>query len=177
MAVSHDRELNNTAASVLGFLSFGPMSGWDVYRFAEDSIGNFWSISRSQVHRELVALDAAGLVEGEDAGARGRRVYTLTPAGLDALRTWLGETPGPEVIRVPFLIKLFFADHMDDERRARLLRQERDRHQERAEAYEKQLPSAAALSPYVAATLRFGMAYEAAVLRWFDDLQDELPMS
>src|SRR5687767_8716134 len=101
MPASNDRELNNTAASVLGFLTFGPMSGWDVYGFAERSIGNFWSISRSQVHRELGALEEAGLVEGEDAGARGRRVYTLTPAGLDALRGWLGQAPGPEVIRVP----------------------------------------------------------------------------
>jgi DNA-binding PadR family transcriptional regulator len=174
---SRDGDLNNTAASVLGFLSFGPMSGWDIYRFAEDSIGCFWSISRSQVHRELVALEEQGLVEGEEAGARGRRVYTLTPEGLAALRAWLGETPGPEVIRIPFLIKVFFAQHMERDRLARLLRQERDRHVERLETFEKQLDDATALSPFVAATLRFGMAYESAVLQWFDDLQDEHPMT
>ena len=172
---SKDGELNNTAASVLGFLSFGPMSGWDIYRFAEDSIGCFWSMSRSQVHRELVALEEEGLVEGEEAGARGRRVYTLAPEGLAALQEWLVEMPGPEVIRIPFLIKLFFAQHMDRERLARLLRQERDRHVERLETFEKQLPGATALSPFVAATLRFGMAYEAAVLQWFDELEDVLP--
>ena len=62
------RPLNATAASLLGFLHGGPQTGWDLVATAERQIGAFWSITQSQVYRELTAMADAGLVE---AGARG----------------------------------------------------------------------------------------------------------
>ena len=52
--------LNATAASILGLLTLKPMSGWDLYGTFEETIGQFWSVSRSQVYRELRTLAAAG---------------------------------------------------------------------------------------------------------------------
>jgi hypothetical protein len=46
------RPLNPTAASLLGFLHAGPMTGWDLVATAETLIGDFWSLTRSQVYRE-----------------------------------------------------------------------------------------------------------------------------
>jgi len=46
-------KLNATAGSLLGLLSHRPMTGWELYASFEDTIGNFWSITRSQVYREL----------------------------------------------------------------------------------------------------------------------------
>ena len=55
-----DRALNATAASLLGFLHQGPMSGWDLAATAQTLIGDFWSLTRSQVYRELSAMASAG---------------------------------------------------------------------------------------------------------------------
>ena len=46
-----DKPLNTTAASLLGMLHDGPLSGWDLVAKAEDEIGAFWSLTRSQVYR------------------------------------------------------------------------------------------------------------------------------
>lgn len=46
------RPLNSTAASLLGFLHEGPMSGWDLVNLAQERIGDFWTITQSQVYRE-----------------------------------------------------------------------------------------------------------------------------
>ncbi|MBV8160258.1 MAG: hypothetical protein JO265_04985, partial [Acidimicrobiia bacterium] len=39
--------LNPTAMSLLGFLDLGPMTGWDLDRWVQISIGNFWNVTRS----------------------------------------------------------------------------------------------------------------------------------
>ncbi len=55
------RTPNPTAASLLGFLLEGPMTGWDIVAAVEGSIGYFWNLTRSQVYRELPALAEAGI--------------------------------------------------------------------------------------------------------------------
>ena len=51
-------DLNPTAASLLGYLDVGPMTGWDLNEFVRASIGNFWNVTRSQVYRELTGEPA-----------------------------------------------------------------------------------------------------------------------
>ena len=65
-----DRPLNATAASLLGFLHDGPMTGWDLVTVAEQRIGSFWSLTQSQVYREL---SRHGRRRTGAAGERGRR--------------------------------------------------------------------------------------------------------
>ena len=80
-----DKPLNTTAASLLGMLHDGPLSGWDLVAKAEDEIGAFWSLTRSQVYRELKTLSERGLIEAGRAGARDRRPYSLTDDGRATL--------------------------------------------------------------------------------------------
>ncbi|WP_235681288.1 PadR family transcriptional regulator [Tomitella gaofuii] len=85
-----------TAWAVLGTLSFGEgLSGYDIKTWADWSLNYFyWSPSFSQVYSELKRLEKHGFVESDngDGGARNRRVYTITPAGLAALRRWARES-------------------------------------------------------------------------------------
>ena len=55
--------VNATGGSLLGFLHERPMTGWDLVTVAQQRIGNFWSLTQSQVYRELNAMAGAGLVE------------------------------------------------------------------------------------------------------------------
>ena len=105
-------ELNATAASLLGFLHEGPMTGWDLVATAQRRIGDFWSLTQSQVYRELSAMAAAGLVEAGERGARDRRPYAITDAGRKAFAEWIDREPGPELIRFPLLLTVMFGRHV-----------------------------------------------------------------
>ena len=170
------RRLNATAASLLGFLHWGPMSGWDLAATAEHVIGDFWSLTRSQVYRELAWMADAGLVERGEQGPRERQPYALTDAGRAAFDGWASEEPGLETIRFPLLLKISFGRHIPAERLAVFARRHRAIHAERLATYEAHLDEGEAegRDPYREATMAFGIAYERAVLAWFDALPAEI---
>ncbi len=166
--------LNATAASLLGFLHEGPMTGWDLVALAQRRIGNFWSLTQSQVYRELAAMAGAGLVEAGERGRRDRRPYAITAAGRDAFAAWIDQEPGSETIRFPLLLTVAFGRHLPPDRLAMFLARHRAVHAERLAGYERLQAEAAAAGnhadPFALATLAFGLAHERAVLGWFDGL-------
>jgi DNA-binding PadR family transcriptional regulator len=173
-------DLNATAASLLGFLHEGPMTGWDLVATAQQRIGDFWSLTQSQVYRELRAMAGAGLVEAGQPGARDRRPYRLTEAGRKAFADWIAREPGPEIIRFPLLLTVLFGRYVTPERLAEVVAGHRKVHAERLAAYERaraeRVRAEGVEDPFGAATLDFGIRYERAVLDWFEAITD-LPHS
>ncbi|MGW5666696.1 PadR family transcriptional regulator [Micromonospora sp. NPDC003776] len=173
-----DRPLNATAASLLGFLHEGPMTGWDLVEYAQQRIGAFWSLTQSQVYRELTAMASAGLVRAGERGRRDRQPYEITEAGRAAFAEWAAKPPAAETIRFPLLLTVLFGRHLPAERLAEYLAGHRTAHAARLAEYEQvaaALPAEAdEIDPYSVATLRFGLAYERAVLEWFDALPGPL---
>lgn len=176
-----DRPLNATAASLLGFLHYGPMAGWDLAATAQVVIGDFWSLTQSQVYRELAAMADAGLVEAGEPGRRDRKPYTLTDDGRGAFAAWIDRDPAPETIRFPLLLSVAFGRHLPPERLATFLAHHRGLHASRIAQYEQQRAAAEAAhgepDPFAMATLDFGMTYERAVLDWFDRLPSAMTES
>jgi DNA-binding PadR family transcriptional regulator len=171
-------QLNATAASLLGFLHSGPLTGWDLVEVARAEIGDFWSLTQSQVYRELAAMATAGLVEAGERGPRDRRPYSITDAGRRAFAEWTAREPGPEIIRFPLLLTVLFGRHLAPERLAEIVASHRAVHAQRLATYQEiksALPEEAeAAEPYRVATLSFGVRYEQAVLDWFDELPDAI---
>lgn len=169
-----DRPLNATAASLLGFLHDGPLTGWDLVVAAQRVIGDFWSLTQSQVYRELTAMAEAGLVRAGERGRRDRKPYAITDAGRAAFAAWIDREPGPETIRFPLLLTLAFGRHLHPRRLAAFLASHRELHARRLARYERQRAAYEAVSgetdPFTVATLDFGLTYEGAVLDWFDRL-------
>jgi DNA-binding PadR family transcriptional regulator len=165
------RPLNSTAASLLGFLLERPMSGWDLVATAQVRIGNFWSLTRSQVYRELAAMADRGLIAAGSVGPRERRPYELTGQGRAAFHAWLRDDPAAEQIRHPLLLKLSFGRHLPPERLAEFVAAHRQTHAERLTGYRERLPELRARADgYTVAVLEFGIRYEEAVLEWLDAL-------
>ena len=54
---------------------------------AQDRIGNFWTLTQSQVYRELARMTEDGLVTVGVPGPRDRKPYTITDAGRTASRS------------------------------------------------------------------------------------------
>ncbi|HEX5595815.1 MAG TPA: PadR family transcriptional regulator [Micromonosporaceae bacterium] len=170
--------LNATAASLLGFLHEGPMTGWDLVAVAQRRIGDFWSLTQSQVYRELSRMAQDGLVVAGERGRRDRRPYAITDAGRQAFADWVHRPPGEETIRFPLLLTVLFGRHLPPEQLGEYLAEHRAAHAARLGRYEQaqaELPSdAAEADPYAVAALQFGLAYERAVLDWFDALPPQL---
>lgn len=92
---------------LLDLLAGQPMSGYDLTRHFSVSLANVWPAQHSQIYPELARLLADGLIEQTGEGPRGRKVYQTTPAGIDALRTWLRETPPDYSVRHEAQLRVF----------------------------------------------------------------------
>jgi DNA-binding PadR family transcriptional regulator len=166
------RALNATAAALLGLLHHGPLTGWDLVATAADRIGNFWTLTQSQVYRELARMTETGLVTVGDPGPRDRKPYTITAAGRAAFAEWIDQEPAREQLRVPLLLTIQFADHLPPGRLREIIATQRAAHAQRLVEYraaEKLLAGAPGQATRLA-TLRFGIHHERAALRWFDEL-------
>ena len=159
-------ELNATQGSLLGFLFDGPKTGWDLLQEIERGLSRFWNVTPSHVYRELRTLQDRGLVTAGRTGVRDRRPFTITAAGKKAFKQWIAQEPGPEQIRNPLLITLWFGRHLDDDTLDRFLASNRQVHEQRLRHYESITPT----DEHTGAVLAFGVAYEKAVMAWIDDL-------
>ena len=107
-------ELKTTSYVVLGMLSIGSRSGYEIRASTALSLKNFWALSPVQIYPELKRLEQARLIRGRDEprGGRPRRLFEVTAAGERALAQWLRdlEELGDFEWRDLGLLKLFFAD-------------------------------------------------------------------
>jgi DNA-binding PadR family transcriptional regulator len=92
---------------LLDLLAGEPMSGYDLARYFEISLGNVWPAQHSQIYPELAKLAAEGLIVQTGEGPRGRKVYRTTPEGIEALRSWLRETQPDYQVRYEALLRIF----------------------------------------------------------------------
>ena len=105
--------LTTTSYGILALLALQP---WTTYQLAtqmERSLGWIWPRAVSRLYEEPKKLVAAGLASSRP-GATGRRrstVYTITPAGRQALAAWLAEPGTGPVLECEALVKIAYADH------------------------------------------------------------------
>ena len=103
--------------AVLGLLADGPLSGYDLNKRAERTIGYFWRPAKSKIYELLPRLSDRGLVTSRHVPQDRRpdkQVHDLTPLGREALRDWLESHDLPKTVaRNPLLLKLFFGGHGD----------------------------------------------------------------
>jgi DNA-binding PadR family transcriptional regulator len=130
----------------------------------------FWSVTRSQVYRELPGLAQAGYVRPGKPGPRAAQPYTITAAGKRAFRAWLAEDPGADHSRNPLVLRVSFGAHHQPGAVAKLVTEARGRHQEALAANRSRVTQLKREGgdPYQLATAEFGVAYERALLRWLD---------
>jgi len=153
-------QLTSVSYVVLGLVAEGAMTPYDMKQKAARSVGYFWNFPHSQLYAEPARLAALGLLaEKRESGGRRRRVYTLTPAGREALDSWLREpTSEQPQIRDTGLLKLFFGEGMSPEEVSVLARAQEEAHQARLAVYEAKEREID--HPHHAATLRAGLLLE-----------------
>ncbi len=174
------RRLPTTSFGILGLLTFGERSGYDLSKLASQSIGFFFSPAKSHIYselRRLVSLGYATEREVEQERRPDKRVYAITDSGRDALGEWL-ESPEvePDEFKSPFLLKIFFGAQTSPETLLVQLERMRARYQEELETYrtiERVIRNEPTLFyPYL--TLRCGLKASRASIRWIDETIAEL---
>ncbi len=104
------------AEAILVCLTDRPMSGYDLAKTFDASIGFFWRASHQQVYRELARLRERGFVDSreiEQSGRPNRIVHTLTPAGTAAIRSWSQKPVRMPSIKDELLVKLYALEQVD----------------------------------------------------------------
>jgi DNA-binding PadR family transcriptional regulator len=96
--------------AVLGLLSSGPASGYDLLKRFEISLANVWPATQSQLYSELNRMADAALVKVAAEGPRGRKEYAITDSGMAELRHWMIEVEPERVRRSDMLLRVFFLD-------------------------------------------------------------------
>lgn len=171
---------NRTTYAVLGFLSWGPMSGYDIKKIVERSTANFWTESYGQIYPILRNFTERGLavrVSGgtKAASGRERQAYQITERGRAELDRWLREATDPPTVRNELLLKLFFSRNVEPgvarsqveefRRQVTELARQGEETRSRLESNRQGSPDL----PYWLLTLRFGEIQRAAVLTWCEE--------
>ncbi len=104
--------------AILGFLEYGPMSGYDLKKYFDQSITHFWSATQSHIYKALEKLEETGMVESQaiqQEGKPNRKLYQTTDAGRSELRNWISTPLSIEGPREAWLIQVFFAHNLANE--------------------------------------------------------------
>jgi len=167
--------------AVLASLLDGPATGYDLAKRMDVSVANFWHALPTQIYAELRALEAAGLVEGEDVREDRRapkRVFAISDIGRAELEAFTRRPPKPTAIKDELLVKVQAADAGDRAAVVRALEERRAATEEklrvldaliaqflRGRSEEEFLAGARRIGPYL--NLRRGRDFEAENLRWY----------
>ena len=178
--MAQTNELSTTSFAVLGLLTFGEMSGYDVMKLAEESIGHFWSPAKSHVYAELRRLAASGLATErhvEQDSRPNKRLYAITRAGEEALRRWLEEAPiEPSPIKSVLTLKVFFGNLASPpalRSQVEAVKRLSEEHLSALRGIESEIAdNEALLYPYL--TLKSGLAHCEADITWTQEVLDEL---
>ena len=103
---------------ILGYLSWQPMTGYDVKKIIANSETLPWSANNNQIYRALVQLHNDQWVTKtieHQVGSPDRHIYAITEAGGQALREWVQSTPEAPLTKKPFLHQLLWADCLPPE--------------------------------------------------------------
>jgi DNA-binding PadR family transcriptional regulator len=170
-------DLRPTAYVILGMLSHGPRSGYEIKGYVDRSTRFFWAASYGQIYPELKSLAAAGLIEGADSpsGGRKRTVFSLTDEGRRALVEWLSEPPEVFEMRHEGMLKLFFAGALEPSQQVQRLRDMGEQHRRKVADLRQVEPIAAQAPesfPYM--VLRFGIEFNEWIIDWCERSAAEL---
>lgn len=174
---------NKTAYAILGLLNHEPLSGYDIRKRIDGSIGLFWDAGFGQIYPALKKLADKGLVEGKAEKSGGRpdkKIYRITEKGRKELEKWLVEPTAKEHVRYEILLKLFFGSLVDTERNIETIKEFRARYTgllETLEGYERNLRLVLPKSQdhlYYLLTVRFGSHIYRAYLNWADEALEML---
>ena len=113
-----ERELSTTGYLTLGLLA---ARDWSAYQLAEQlgrGVSELWPSADRGRYAVLNRLSENGFVDTrqEHTGKRARTIYSITPAGREALATWLSTPVRPPTLEFEGMVRVLLSDQgsLDD---------------------------------------------------------------
>ncbi len=172
--------------AILGFLSFKPMSGYDLKKTFDRSVQHFWPANQSQIYRTLARLEDKGFIMHdviEREGPLDIKQYHITPSGEGELKHWLA-TPLPDNdFREPFLIQIYFGGKLTDQELLTIIADQESKLEEQQHLfqvmlanYQEQMQKSSLPRTYFMSvtTLEFGILTNETVLIWLKSVRERL---
>ena len=168
--------------AILACLTERPMTGYELAKTFDASIGFFWKADHQQIYRELTKLRDRGHIQGREvvqSGKPNKLVYTLTPEGRAALRHWAARPSVPASIKDDLLVRLYALDSVDIEPLRTDLMARLEHHRDRFARYErilnKRFPTARRRRPISAScSASHRPRHERAVAEWCEEAIEAL---
>lgn len=110
MGVILGKKENKAHYAILGILSEGAASGYDIKTMMKLSTDFFWTESDSSIYPALNFLTEELCVEvivDATNPNKPKKIYNITKLGLNKLRNWLEKSPGKSKVRNDLLLKVF----------------------------------------------------------------------
>jgi DNA-binding PadR family transcriptional regulator len=175
---NQESQLVALADAILACLTERPMTGYELAKTFDASIGFFWKTDHQQIYRELSRLRDRGYIQGREvvqSGKPNKLVYTLTPAGKTAFRHWAARPSTPASVKDDLLVRLYALDSVDIEPLRADLMARLEHHRDRYERYEriltKRFPQGTASPADMGKllSLRLGLRHERMVAEWCEE--------
>ena len=171
--------------AILACLTERPMTGYELAKTFDASIGFFWKADHQQIYRELSRLRDRGHVQAREvvqSGKPNKLVYTLTPEGRAAFRHWAARPSVPASIKDDLLVRIYALDSVDIEPLRAALMARLEHHRDRYDRYErllnKRFPQGVAAPADMGKLLglKVGMRHERVVAEWCEEAIEALSM-
>ncbi|SLM29096.1 Transcriptional regulator (PadR family protein) [Desulfamplus magnetovallimortis] len=103
---------------LMGFLMDGEKTGYEIKKYMENSTHYFFNTGFSSIYPKLKKLEKEERVRVSQVIKNGKlnKLYTLTDEGKKAFLEWLEIKPEIGRIRDEALLKVFFFDHLEDDK-------------------------------------------------------------
>ncbi len=170
--------------AILACLTERSMSGYDLAKSFDASVGFFWQADHQQIYRELRRLLERGDVAVEEVYQTGRPnklVYSITDIGRAALMHWSAEATVPRSVKDDLLVRLYALDQVDREALRTQLSARLRHHLARLALYQHILEARyAGSAPGLRRTgrllvLEMGLRQERALADWCEHALQALP--
>jgi PadR family transcriptional regulator AphA len=169
----------NLRAVLLGFLTRGDLTGYELKAAMDESVGFFFGASYGSIYPTLRSLEEESLVSSTlvvQSDRPNKKVYSLASEGRAYFLEALREPPAEDSFRSEFLMQLFFGRHQDPESVLALIEDHRSSLRDslerlrRTEEEIREMPQAR----YGLMCLRYGLVYYENSLAWLDDVEREV---
>ena len=168
---------------VLGMVQDEALTGYDVKKWIESGIGNFYKASYGNLYPALKRLTDKKFVtmDEQSQGGREKKYYKATKLGKKAFMEWLSMPFDFTLGASALLAKVYFFGQLPEEVRNQQL-QEYEIHYlqslRKLMAMEKSLSSEGVETDYfMQSTLYFGIKNTQTAIEWFRHIREQKPFS
>jgi DNA-binding PadR family transcriptional regulator len=165
--------------AILSLLAHDPLTGYELMKLFDGSVGYFWHATHPQIYKELARLERAGQIAHRSVEQRGRptkKIYSLSDSGRGELLDWLRVPAGTQRVKDEMMLKTFCSGLLSESEALELLRRHRELHEVKLQRYQELerflesglgTASRERLGPYL--TLLRGIRYERDYIGWCDE--------